>query len=237
MRERIEMSNNLYAHVFGPDYAAVHSWNMQHSIPALLRKMMDALPGNQTALAKRLTQRGRGKVTQPQISRWLREQEPDRDNYDRIIAVAQELGVLSDVRSEDVADIISVPPRSRKVKLKGYVGASGEAIYYRLSDEDYEEVDAPSNATDQTIAVEIKGKSFGPLMNTWLVFYDDVRSPVTPDLHGQICVVGLDDDRILIKEIQPNGRGGFTLISNSADDPIENANIEWAAKVTSMRPR
>lgn len=125
----------------------------------------------------------------------------------------------------------------RKVKLKGYVGAGAEAHYYRLADEDYEEVEAPLSATDQTVAVEIKGTSFGPLMNTWLVFYDDVRSPVTQDLIGSICVVGLADDRILIKQIRRERNGSYTLVSNSDEPPIENAEIEWAAKVTDMRPR
>lgn len=146
-------------------------------------------------------------------------------------------GTEADVRSEDVAAGLDKPP-GPTVKVKGYVGAGAVAHFYRLSDEDYEEVSAPEGASDQTVAVEIKGKSFGPLMNTWLVFYDDVRSPVTPDLLGHVCVIGLADDRILIKEIQKNRRGGFDLISNdSVEPPIKDVEIEWAAKVTSMRPR
>lgn len=146
--------------------------------------------------------------------------------------------VDGDLQSEDVATIMTEPPRKRMVKLKGYVGASGEALYYRVADEDFEEVEAPVGSSDRTVAVEIRGKSFGPLMNTWLVFYDDVRSPVTEDLIGQVCVVGLADDRILVKEIQRNGRGGYRLLSNStSDEPIEDVEIEWAAKVTAMTPR
>lgn len=142
-----------------------------------------------------------------------------------------------DVRSEDVAAGLDHAP-APTVKVKGYVGAGSVAHFYALSDEDFEEVPAPADATDQTVAVEIKGSSWGPRMNTWLVFYDDVRSPITADLIGQTCVVGLSDDRILIKEIQRNGRGGYRLLSNAgAEDDIEDAQIEWAAKVTSMRPR
>ena len=70
------------------------------------------------------------------------------------------------------------------------------------------------------------------------MFYDDVRSPVTPDLIGAICVVGLADDRVLLKQIKTNGRGGFDLYPNSpAEDVIRDAKIEWAAKVIGMRPR
>lgn len=142
-----------------------------------------------------------------------------------------------DVSSEDVAAELNSPPGQRKVKLKGYVGAGAEAHFYALADEDFEEVAAPENATDQTVAVEIKGTSFGPLMDSWLVYYDDVHSPVTDSLIGRICVVGLADDRILIKKIVRDGKGGFNLLSNSNEPPILDVDIEWAARVTDMKPR
>jgi len=125
----------------------------------------------------------------------------------------------------------------RGVRIVGYVGAGSEAHYYALSQGDYEEVDAPAGASDQTVAVEIKGRSWGPLMDSWLVFYDDVRSPITDDLINETCVVGLSDDRILIKQIRRERDGSFTLLSNSNEPPIQNVKIEWAAKVTGLRPR
>lgn len=213
--------------------------SMGHNIPSLLRAMMDRLPGNQTQLAERLTVRGRNglKIAQPQISRWIKGQDPERENYDRIISVAEELGVISDVRSEDVAASTEPAPAPR-VKIKGYVGAGDKAHFYAVADDDYEEVEAPFGANDQTIALQIKGKSWGPAMDSWLVFYDDVRSPVTTDLLGEACVVGLADDRILLKVIRSNGRGGFDLHPNSTtEDVIRDAQIEWAAKVVGMRPR
>lgn len=131
----------------------------------------------------------------------------------------------------------AAPLFGRRVRIVGYVGAGSEAHYYALSDDDYQEVEAPLSASDKTVAVEIKGKSWGPLMDSWLVFYDDVRSPVTDDLYNQVCVVGLADDRILVKQIRREGDGSFTLISNSNEKPITDVQIEWAAKVTDMRPR
>lgn len=201
--------------------------------------MMERLPGNQTQLAERLTVRGRNgsKITQPQVSRWLRGQEPERENYDRIVAVAEELGLLGDVRSEDVAASTD-PAKSTSMRIVGYVGAGAEAHFYALSDDDYEEVPRPADASDRAVALEIRGKSWGPLMESWLVYYDDVRSPVTPDLLNRVCIVGLADDRILIKEIRSNGNGGFDLYPNTTtDDVIRDAEIEWAAKVIGMRPR
>jgi hypothetical protein len=128
-------------------------------------------------------------------------------------------------------------PARGMVFLKGYVGAGAEAHYYNLADDEFEEVPAMEGASDQSVAVEIKGKSFGPLLDGWLVHYEDVRSPVTDDMLGKICVVGLADDRILLKKIRLEQDGTFTLISNSDEPPIKDAIIEWAALVIGFKPR
>lgn len=239
MHQRIFRSSILYVGVFVIFYADTHKCVMgpKHDIPKLLRAMMEVARENQTELASRLSLPGSLKVVQPQISRWLKGQEPETANRDRILEVATDLGVLADLRSEDVAASIDAPPPKHMVKVKGYVGAGSMAHFYAVSDEDFEEVEALTGASDKTVAVEIRGKSFGPLMDSWLVFYDDVRSPVTEDLIGKACVIGLADDRIVLKEIQRNGRGGYRLLSNSGEAPIEDAVIEWAAPVTGMRPR
>jgi transcriptional regulator with XRE-family HTH domain len=128
--------------------------------------------------------------------------------------------------------------RSKTVRVVGYVGASGEAVYYRFSDDQFEYVEPPPGATDQTVAVEVRGGSLGDAFKSWLVFYRDIRSPVTEDLYNQLCVVGLADDRILVKIIKHERNGSFTLLSNAnVEPPIEDAGIEWASKVTDMRPR
>lgn len=127
---------------------------------------------------------------------------------------------------------------ARTVPLVGMVGAGAEAEFYPLSGE-HDEVPAPPDATDQTVAVEIRGSSLGPALDRWLVFYDDVHRPVADALIGQLCVVGLRDGRIMVKVLQRSKtKGLFHLLSNAADTPpILDAEVEWAAKVTQMRPR
>jgi transcriptional regulator with XRE-family HTH domain len=237
MHDRIKRSMKLCNHAFEPDYSSVHGLPMQHDIPQLLRAMMEKLGATQAKLAERLSDSRKNgiKVDQSLVSRWLGGVMPETPKYNRIIEVAADIGVLTDVRSEDIAGDMP-EERPRTVKLKGYVGASGEAFYYRLADEDLEEVPAPENANDQTVAVQVRGKSLGPALESWLVYYDDVRSPITPDLHNQLCVVGLADDRLLVKRLERKG-GKFVLVSNNGEPDIEDADIEWAAKVTSMKPR
>lgn len=127
-------------------------------------------------------------------------------------------------------------PRERRVPVVGYVGAGSETHFYAVAQGDLDDVAAPDWATDRTVAVEIRGESLGALFDRWLVFYDDVRSPVTSDLVGQICVVGLVDDRVLVKKIKRAKRGLFDLISNN-EPPIEAVSLSWAARVLGMQPR
>ena len=142
------------------------------------------------------------------------------------------------IDSSSIIGISEPRPMIKQVRVVGYVGAGGEQSYYRYSQDQFEYVDPPPGATDQTVAVEIKGGSLGDAFKSWLVFYRDIRSPVTSDLFNRLCVIGLADDRILVKIIRSNGDGSFALESNAnVEPPIPNAEIEWAAKVTDMRPR
>lgn len=130
-------------------------------------------------------------------------------------------------------------PEQRTVPVIGYVGAGAEAHFYALSHGELDRVPAPDDAGPDTVAVEIRGESLGPLFERWLLHYDEVRSPITHDLIGQLCVVGLPDDRVLVKKVRrakSKADGLYDLLSNT-EDPIFDAVIMWAAKVKSMVPR
>ena len=123
------------------------------------------------------------------------------------------------------------------VKVKGYVGAGAEAHYYNVAQGDLDEVPAPDGSTADTVAVEIRGDSLGSLFDRWIVFYDDVRRPVTGDLVGKLCVVGLPDDRVLVKKIRRGSEDGLYHLLSEREDPIRDVEIEWAARVKNMVPR
>jgi transcriptional regulator with XRE-family HTH domain len=116
----------------------------------------------------------------------------------------------------------------------GYVGAGQEAHFEPV---DLDEVPAPDNATEHTVAVVIRGDSMGSFFDGWLVFYDNVQRPVTSDLIGKICVVGLADGRTMIKKLQRSKiKGLFHLLSQN-QEPIMDVPVEWAALVKNMVPR
>jgi len=124
-----------------------------------------------------------------------------------------------------------------KVPVVGYVGAGAAAHLYDVAQPDLDEVSGPTDAVEDTVAVEIRGESLGPFFNRWYVFYDDVHRPMTPDLIGQLCVVGLTDGRVLIKQVQ-RGRGeGLYTLHSATEKPIADVKIEWAARVNSISRR
>lgn len=127
-----------------------------------------------------------------------------------------------------------------RVPLLGYVRAGAEAFYYAAADNPLDWVPPVEDWNEKTAAVQIQGDSLGSLFDQWLVYYDDVRSPVTPDLIGRLCVVALPDDRVLIKQIK-RSKGTptfFDLHSNMPDEPvIEGVEVLWAARVKNMVPR
>lgn len=129
------------------------------------------------------------------------------------------------------------PRHSEEVPLVGYVGAGAAAHYYASGDDGLGSVPAPEGATETTVAVEIRGDSLGALFEHWLVYYDEVHSPVTSDMIGRLCVVGLPDDRVLIKKLVRSKTPGLYHLLSNTEEPIFDQEVAWAARVRSMTPR
>lgn len=133
---------------------------------------------------------------------------------------------------------VAMPDHSgpRTVPLVGYVAAGAVAHFF--DDQGViDEVEAPDGSTNETVAVEIRGDSLGSIFDRWLVFYDEVRSPLTNDLIGKLCVVGLADGRIMVKKVQRSKTPGYYHLLSNTEAPILDAVVEWAARVKNMVPR
>lgn len=135
------------------------------------------------------------------------------------------------------SDTTTEVQEKRPVPIVGYVGAGAEAAYFANGQGPLEFVEGPEGTNETTVAVEIRGASLGALFDRWLVLYDEVRRPITSDLVGQLCVVGLSDERVLVKKLARGQiKGRYTLLSNT-EPPIYDQTIEWAAKVKHMMPK
>lgn len=124
-----------------------------------------------------------------------------------------------------------------KVPVVGYVGAGSKAHFYDVAQGDLDDVDPPHGSNEATVAVEVRGDSLGPFFNRWLVFYDKIQHPVTEDMLGELCVVGLEDGRILIKQIHRGRSPGLYNLLSPNDAPIKDVPITWGAKVNIIQRR
>jgi transcriptional regulator with XRE-family HTH domain len=162
-------------------------------------------------------------------------------------------GYLSDMESgkrpmppgpmlERLAHALQIPAaellrEDATVPVVGYVAAGAEAHLYATGDGNLGQVEAPPGARPSTVAVEIRGESLGMLFDGWLAFYDETRDPVTPDLIGQLCVVGLPDGRVMIKRLLPTPNPDrFHLMANGEGSLLDQQ-VSWAARVLTMRPK
>ena len=126
-------------------------------------------------------------------------------------------------------------PQERTVPVVGYVSAGAETKFIPLPVDELDRVQAPPGSTEKTQCLQVRGTSLGEIFDRWLVFYDDVRSPITSDLIGKLCIVGLTDERVVVKKIKREN-GEYILLSNT-EPPMRGIVIVWAAKVTDMRPQ
>ena len=124
-----------------------------------------------------------------------------------------------------------------EVPLVGYVGAGAAMNLYSEGQGPFGYVAAPSGSNDKTVAAEVRGDSLGSFFNQWLVFYDDVHAPVSPGQIGELCVCGLSDGRVLVKKIQRAKQPGLFHLLSQTEEPILDVPLDWAARVTHMRPR
>lgn len=154
---------------------------------------------------------------------------------------AEELAIIESFLEEPapskLRENIERDGTERRLRVVGYVGAGSSAHFYAVSQGDLDTVAAPTGASEKTVAVEIRGDSLGSMFNRWLVFYDDVRAAVTPDLLGRLCVIGTADGRILVKEIKRGKSKGVYDLYSANESPMRNISVEWAATVKLMTPR
>lgn len=128
--------------------------------------------------------------------------------------------------------------RPQCTPIIGVVRAGVQSIDYSQGQGNLGEVEPPAMATDSTVALEVRGDSMGGRVEDGdIVFYDERREPVTPDLYDRLCVIGASDGRVMLKKLKPGSRPGRFHLISYASDPEFDVPVDWAARVTNIRPR
>jgi transcriptional regulator with XRE-family HTH domain len=219
------MSRGLYNREFARFYLAVHSEFMD--LPAVVRQLLARTGGTQADLAKRLG------VTQATISRWLRNQKPEIEQYNKLMNLARQYGVV-------IGDGATLAGNAEPVlssRIVGYVGAGSRAHYYDGAQGPFGEVEMPPGGTPDMVAVIVNGDSMiGFALDGSTLYYRDRRDPPTPDLIGRACVVGLPDGSVLVKYLRQGRAGGLWDLYSLNGETLPDQHVLWAAKVEFIRP-
>jgi hypothetical protein len=173
-----------------------------------------------------------------------RDYGPDEARrYARTFGVTPEW-LLTGLRQARVEGQIDIPsslkrleePKTPKLPVMGYVGAGAEAHYYEVSQGQLDEIEPPNSLTEGTVIIDIRDHGLGSLFNRWLAFFGEKREPATPELIGCLCVVALEDNRIIVRQLQQGRTSGRYDLICEFGEPIMDVSVLWAAKVMSMLP-
>ena len=127
-------------------------------------------------------------------------------------------------------------PSTIIARIHGYIGIGGEVHLYNVSQENFETIEVPELATDASVGLAIRGDSMGPAFTNWVLVYDDLREPVTPELIGEVCVIGLADRRVVIKRLMEGAVAGRYDLISQALPRIRDVAVVWAAQVKALVP-
>lgn len=190
-----------------------------------LRRLRESKGISQTELAKMAG------TSQPQILRLEKSQRKLSKEW------AERLAPHLDASAEE---LIFGKSQDADVEIVGLAGADteGQRIYGHGQGQ-LGWVERIPGATDSTVAVIVRGTSMRPFAEDGgLIYYDDRRDPPSTDMLGEVVIIGLDDDRVLLKRLlrPSSGNPGHFDLESFNGDQMPNQQVLWAAYVSAVIP-
>lgn len=135
-------------------------------------------------------------------------------------------------------DAPPAPPREILVPVIGKVGADTEGrVLFATGQEAGDLVPLPPGGTDKAVAVQVVGHSMrGVADDGGLIYFEDQRTPPTPDMFGHVVVVETFDGEVLVKRLLRGSRSGRFDLESVAGPTREDTRIRWAAHITAIIP-
>ncbi len=130
------------------------------------------------------------------------------------------------------------PARLSLVPVIGRVGADTEGrVLFASGQEAGDLVPLPPGGTDKAVALRIVGHSMrGVADEGGLIYFEDQRTPPTPDMFGHVVVVETLEGEVLVKRLLRGSRSGRYDLESVVGPVREDARIRWAAHITAIIP-
>jgi transcriptional regulator with XRE-family HTH domain len=155
---------------------------------------------------------------------------------------AKEYAAAFDVRPEWLYDDAAGPMRAAVdpgfVPIIGRVGANPDgSVLFATGQDPTDLAPIPPGGTDKAAALLVVGHSMrGVADDGALIYFEDQRTPPTPDMLGHVIVVELDTEEVLVKRLLRGSRPGVYDLESVAGPTRQDARLRWAAHITAIIP-
>jgi len=124
------------------------------------------------------------------------------------------------------------------VPIVGMVGANPDGVVlFALGQEPTDLAPIPPGGTEKAAALRVAGHSMrGVADDGALIYFEDQRTPPTPDMLGHVVVVETDTDEVLVKRLLRGSRPGVYDLESVAGPTRHDARLRWAAHITAIIP-
>lgn len=124
------------------------------------------------------------------------------------------------------------------VRIIGMVGANPEGIVlFSTGQEPGDLAPIPPGGTERAVALRVAGHSMrGVADDGALIYFEDQRTPPTPDMLGHVVVVETDGDEVLVKRLLRGSRANVYDLESVAGPTRHDARLRWAAHITAIIP-
>ncbi|WCA57796.1 helix-turn-helix domain-containing protein [Agrobacterium tumefaciens] len=195
------------------------------SFMSTLKKLRESRGLSQPELARRVG------TSQPQILRLEKSQRKLSKEWAE--KLAPHLGVTAE-------ELMFGKPQEAAVEIVGLAGADteGQRIYGHGQGQ-LGWVESIPGATETTVAVIVRGSSMRPYAEDGgIIYYDDRRDPPSSEMLGEVVIIGLEDDRVLLKRLlrPSSGNPGHFDLESFNGDQMPNQRVLWAAYVSAVIP-
>jgi phage repressor protein C with HTH and peptisase S24 domain len=126
----------------------------------------------------------------------------------------------------------------RLAPVIGKVGADAEGmVLFATGQSAGDLVPIPPGGSDKAVALQVVGHSMRGLVDDGgLIYFEDQRTPPSPDMLGHVVVVETDSDEVLVKRLLRGSRPGHYDLESLVGPTRHDCRIRWAAHITAIIP-
>ncbi len=126
----------------------------------------------------------------------------------------------------------------RMAPIIGRVGAEPEGmVLFATGQSAGDLVPIPPGGSDKAVALQVVGHSMRGLVDDGgLIYFEDQRTPPTPDMLGHVVVVETDTDEVLVKRLLRGSTPGRYDLESVVGPTRSDCRIRWAAHITAIIP-